>query len=99
MLQLIKRCPEFVAGYREYCRELYENDVVYFRPTKPDSIDDDWFCRTKPLYDRKERESTNGRSPSFHYWAVDADEFIGEFQLRTQFTEHVMTEIKTVVAL
>ena len=47
MLQLIKRCPEYVSGYKEYCRELYDNNVVYFRPTNPDSIDEDWFSRTQ----------------------------------------------------
>ena len=29
MLKLIKRCPEYVAGYREYCQEMYDNHVTY----------------------------------------------------------------------
>lgn len=54
MLQLIKRCQEYTLGYKEYCQELYDNHVIYFRPTNPDSIDDDWFSRTKPWYDKKD---------------------------------------------
>lgn len=95
MLQLIKRCPEYVMGYREYCRELYDNNVTYFRPTNPTSIDDEWFERTKPFYDRKE-EGLEGDSKSFHYWAIDNGRFIGEFQLRTEFTEKVMSDIGSI---
>ena len=90
MLQLIKRCPEYVSGYKEYCRELYDNNVVYFRPTNPDSIDEDWFSRTQEWYDKKEKGLVEGESPSLHYWAVDDGKFIGEFQLRTEFTEKVL---------
>ena len=93
MVQLIKRCPEYVMGYKEYCQELYDNKVVYFRPTNPDSIDDGWFFRTKSWYDKKEKGLIEGQPVSFHYWAIDDDRFIGEFQLRTGFTEKVMTEI------
>ena len=44
MVELIKRCPEYVMGYKEYCQELYDNHVLYFRPTNPKNIDDeeDW---------------------------------------------------------
>ena len=96
MVKLIKRCPEYMIGYKEYCQELYDNHVVYFRPTNPNSIDDDWFFRTKSWYDRKEKGLIEGQPVSFHYWAVDNGRFIGEFQLRTQFTEKVMLEIGSV---
>ena len=96
MLQLIKRCPEYVSGYKEYCRELYDNNVVYFRPTNPDSIHEDWFSRTQEWYGKKEKGLVEGASPSFHYWAVDDGKFIGEFQLRTEFTEKVMTDIGSI---
>ncbi len=96
MLQLIKRCPEYVSGYKEFCRELYDNNVVYFRPTRPENIDADWFSRTKDWYDKKEQGLIEGQSPSLHYWAVDGDEFIGEFQLRTEFTEKVLTDIGSI---
>ena len=96
MLQLIKRCPEYASGYKEYCQELYDHHVVYFRPTNPDMIDEDWFARTKPLYDKKEQGLMEGQSPSFHYWAVDGGRFIGEFQLRTEFTEKVMRDIGSI---
>lgn len=96
MLQLIKRCPEYTSGYKEYCRELYDNNVTYFRPTNPDTIDENWFSRTKPWYDKKEKGLIEGQSISFHYWAVDDGKFIGEFQLRTEFTEKVMLDIGSI---
>ena len=96
MLQLIPRCPEYVSGYRAYCQEMYDNNVIFFRPTPPDSIDDTWFARTKPWYEAKENGLIEGQSPSFHYWAVDGGAFIGEFQLRTEFTEKVLTDIGSV---
>jgi predicted acetyltransferase len=96
MLELIKRCPEFMPGYKAYCQEFYDKGVVFFRPTPPRFMDDNWFIRTKPVYDRKEIDPNPGKSPSFHYWAVDGNRFVGEFQLRTQFTEDVMTEIGSI---
>ena len=96
MLKLIKRCPEYVQGYREYCRELYENGEPYFRPTPPDAIDETWFERTKPWYDKKEQGLLPGVARSCHYWAVDGDRFIGEFQCRTDFTEKVLFDIGSV---
>lgn len=96
MLRLIKRCPEHVPGYKAYCQELYDNGVVYFRPTHPDRIDEAWFERTKPLYDKKEKGLLEGQPAGFHYWAVDGDEFIGEFQLRTEFPERVLREIGSI---
>ena len=96
MLRLIPRCPEFVSGYRDYCREMYDCGVVYFRPTPPRFIDEGWFERTRPVYDQKEQGLIGGQSPSFHYWAVDGERFIGEFQLRTQFTEKVLTDIGSI---
>ena len=96
MVQLIKRCPEYVSGYRDYCRELYDNNITYFRPTNPDSIDKDWFLRTKDWYDKKEKGLIEGQSKSFHYWAIDDGKFIGEFQLRTEFTDKVLNDIGSV---
>ena len=96
MLTLIKRCPEYVSGYRDYCREFYESGVVYFRPTNPDYIDNGWFERTKPWYDNKEKGLIEGQPVSFHYWAVDGDRFIGEFQLRTEFPEKVLNDIGSI---
>ena len=94
MLKLIKRCPEYVSGYREYCQELYDNNVIYFRPTDPKLIDDEWFSRTKDWYDKKE---TGQIQPiSFHFWAVDGEKFIGEFQLRTEFPPKVMSDIGSI---
>ena len=96
MLELIKRCPEYVLGYRDYCRELYDNNISYFKPTNPDSIDDDWFLRTKDWYDKKEKGLIEGQPVSFHYWAIDNGKFIGEFQLRTEFGEKVLNDIGSI---
>ena len=96
MVELIKRCPEYVSGYKEYCQELYDNHVAYFRPTDPKFIDDEWFFRTKSWYDRKEQGLAEGQPISFHYWVIDNGKFIGEFQLRTEFPEKVMLDIGSI---
>ena len=38
MLQLIKRCPEYAEGYKAYCQEAYDHNVVFFRPSNPKSM-------------------------------------------------------------
>ena len=96
MLQLIKRCAEFVSGYKEYCQEMYDNGVIFFRPTPPETIDEGWFDRTKPWYDQREQGLLPGVARSCHYWAVDGDRFIGEFQCRLDFTEKVLNDIGSV---
>ncbi|MBQ8163427.1 MAG: GNAT family N-acetyltransferase [Clostridia bacterium] len=96
MLQLIERCQKYVSGYKDYCQELYDNHIIYFRPTNPNSIDDNWFFRTKPWYDKKEKGLIEGQTISFHYWAIDDGKFIGEFQLRPQLTEKVLTDIGSI---
>ena len=96
MVQLIKRCPEYVMGYKAYCQELYDNHVTYVRPTNPKHIDDEWFIRTKSWYDRKEQGLVEGQPVSFHYWAIDNGKFIGELQLRTEFPEKVMLDIGSI---
>lgn len=96
MLKLIKRCPEYVSGYKEYCQELYDNNVIYFRPTDPKMVDDLWFSRTKAWYDKKETGQIQGQPISFHFWAVDGEKFIGEFQLRTEFPPKVMSDIGSI---
>ena len=96
MLELIRRNTAFVSGYKEYCQEAYDNNVVYFRPTNPNQIDDGWFERTKDWYDKKEYGLIPNQPVSFHYWAVDDNRFIGEFQLRTELTESIMTGIGSI---
>ena len=90
MLCLIKRSPFFVGGYKEYCQEFYDNNILTFIPTKPERIDDTWFERTFDWYSQKEQGLVPGYPKGFHYWAVDGDRFIGEFQLRTELTDDVM---------
>ena len=96
MLELIKRCPQYVYGYKAYCQEAFDNHVIYFRPTDPKCIDNEWFDRTKEWYDKKEAGQIPGRPISFHYWAVDGERFIGEFQLRTELTPEVMSSIGSI---
>ncbi len=91
MLRLIRRDPIFLKEYKEYCQEFYDHNIVYFRPTNPERIDETWFERTADWYAKKELGLVPDQPVSFHYWAVDGDKFIGEFQLRTELTEEVMT--------
>jgi len=96
MLKLVCRQASFVDGYREYCKEFYENDVKWFRPTNPDRIDESWFERTAEWYRQKELGTAPGQPRSIHYWAVDGERFIGEFQLRPELTEGVMQGMGSV---
>ena len=75
---------------------MYDSNIIYFRPTNPNNIDDEWFERTKPLYDKKEEGRLEGYPKGFHYWAIDNGKFIGEFQLRTEFPEKVMLDIGSI---
>ena len=96
MLKLIRRNPMFLSGYKEYCQEFYDHNIIYFRPTNPERIDETWFERTANWYAKKELGLIPDQPVSFHYWAVDGDRFIGEFQLRTELTEKVMTGIGSI---
>ena len=60
MLQLIKRCPEYAEGYKSYCREAYDHNIVFFRPSNPKYLAGDWFISTKDWYDRKEKGLVEG---------------------------------------
>jgi len=96
MLQVIPRDKSFVAGYKAYCREFHDNHIQTFVPMHPDKIDDGWFDRTAAWYARKERESFDGYPKGVHYWAVDGERFIGEFQLRLELTEQVMLDYSSI---
>ena len=96
MLTLIRRSAEYVDGYREYCQEAYDCHVKYFVPSNPARIDENWFDRTKEWYDKKETGQMPGQPVGFHYWAVDGDKFIGEFQLRAEFTDEITMGIGSI---
>ena len=96
MLQLIKRSPEYAEGYKAYCQEYYDHNIVFFRSSNPKYLEDGWFERTKDWYGRKERGLVEGQPVSFHYWAIDDGRFIGEFQLRTEFSQKVMLDIGSI---
>jgi len=85
-----------MKGYKEYCREFYDNNILWFRPTNPERIDDDWFEKTADWYAKKEQGLVPGYPKSFHYWAVDDDKFIGEFQLRPDLTDEIMTGMGSI---
>lgn len=96
MMKLVSRNPAWMNGYKEYCQEFYDNNIIYFRPTNPKLIDENWYERTKEWYDKKELGQIPNQPIGFHYWAIDGDRFIGEFQLRTELTEDVMTGIGSI---
>ena len=96
MLTLIHRNPSYVKGYKEYCREFYDKGVLWFQPTNPERIDENWFERTADWYAKKEQGLAPGCPKSFHYWAVDGDKFIGEFQLRPDLTDEIMTGMGSI---
>ena len=94
MIKLIKRCPEYVQGYKEYCQEAYDNHVIFLRPTNPKHIDESFFLSSKEWYDKKETGEI--KPATFYYWAVDGDKFIGEFQLRPEFTDEVLMNMGNI---
>lgn len=96
MIKLIKRNPAFMKGYKEYCQEFWDNNILWFRPTNPKSIDENWFERSADWYDKKEKGLVPGCAKCIHYWAVDDDKFIGEFQLRTELDEELMRGIGSI---
>lgn len=90
MLKLIPRNPSYMKGYKEYCQEFWDNNIIWFKPTNPINIDEKWFERTADWYLKKEKGLVHGYAKSFHYWAVDDDKFIGEFQLRPDLDVELM---------
>lgn len=96
MLKLISREKSFVKGYKEYCQEFYDNNILTFRPTNPKNIDENWFERTAEWYTKKEKGIVDGYAKSFHYWAVDNNKFIGEFQLRPDLDDDLMVGIGSI---
>lgn len=96
MLEIIWGNVIYVDGYKKYCQEFWNHDICYFRPTNPAMIDETWFERTKSWYDKKELGLIPDQPISFHYWVVDGDNFIGEFQLRTELSEKVITGIGSI---
>jgi predicted acetyltransferase len=96
MLKLIKRHPSFMSGYKEYCQEFYDHHILTFIPTNPKKIDENWFERTAEWYAKKEQGKVDGYARSFHYWAVDQDKFIGEFQLRPDLNDELMAGIGSI---
>lgn len=57
MLKLIQRQQSFVDGYKEYCKEFYDNNILSFRPSNPKNIDDEWYERTFEAYEKWNKEN------------------------------------------
>lgn len=96
MLKLIKRDKSYIKGYKEYCQEYYDQNIVSFKPTNPKNIDDDWFENSIEWYSKKEQGLILGQPKSIHYWAVDEEKFIGEFQLRPELDDNLMKSIGSI---
>lgn len=96
MLKLIPRDQSFLKGYKEYCQEFYDNNILSFRPTNPTKIDEIWFESTAEWYAKKEQGILPGYPKSLHYWAVDGNKFIGEFQLRPDLDDDLMVGIGSI---
>lgn len=96
MLRLIRRNKSYIKGYKEYCQEYYDNNIVSFKPTNPQNIDDEWFENSIEWYAQKEQGLLPGHPKSIHYWAIDEDKFIGEFQLRPELNNELMKSIGSI---
>lgn len=96
MLKLIQRQQSFVNGYKEYCKEFYDNNILSFRPSNPKNIDDEWYERTFEAYEKMEQGKLPGFAKCLHYWAVEDDKFIGEFQLRPELNDDLMCGIGSI---
>lgn len=94
-MELVLRNEKYFEQYREYCKEFYEHNIIYFRPTNPAKMDDDWFKRTKEWYDN--RMSGNIYPHCLYYYAVEKDRFIGEFQLRLVMDDTIMNGIGSII--
>lgn len=93
-MKLVLRDKKYFEQYREYCREFHEHNIIYFRPTNPEFLDDNWFERTKEWYDNK--MSGKEYPQSLYYYAVENEKFIGEFQLRLVLDENIMNGIGSI---
>ena len=96
MLKLIKRSKLYVKGYKEYCQEFHDNNIKAFIPTNPINIDENWFERTAQWYADNEKGLNEKQQKSFHYWAIDNERFIGEFQLRPELTDELIPNTPVV---
>lgn len=96
MLELIERKEAYMGGYKAYCQAFYDCNILTFQPTNPAAIDDGWFQRTKEWYDKKAEGLIEHQPKSIHYWAVEGDRFIGEFQLRPELNEAIMNGIGSI---
>ncbi len=96
MLKLVSRNEQLLNGYKEYCQEFHDKKVSTFIPMKPENVSLEWFRNSLPWYQKRSQGLIEGHARSIHLWAVDENRFIGEFQLRTDLTDEIMTTIGSV---
>lgn len=96
MLKLIPRQEQYLLGYKAYCQEFYDHHIDTFMPMKPDDVTLEWFRNSFSWYQKREKGLIEGQPKSICLWAVDGHKFIGEFQLRTELTDEIMTTIGSI---
>ena len=96
MIKLVSRSEAYLSGYKDYCQEFFEYKIKTFKPMNPEKVSIKWFRETLDWYKKRELGSIDGQPQSIKLWAIDDTKFIGEFQLRTELTEEIMTTIGSI---
>jgi|LGVF01.2.fsa_nt_gb predicted acetyltransferase len=96
MFKLVSRSETYLRGYKDYCQEFFDKKIETFIPMNPEKVSVKWFRETLDWYKKRELGLIDGQSQSIKLWAIDDNKFIGEFQLRTELTEKIMTTIGSI---
>lgn len=95
-MKLISRNKKYLEGYKDYCQEFYDNNIITFKPANPDIVNLEWFENSLDWYTRKEQGLIPGQPKSICYWAVEEENFIGEFQVRPDLDHEIMESIGSI---
>lgn len=96
MLKLIRRNETYLEGYKAYCQEFKDHKIETFKPMDPDKVTLNWFINSMDWYQKRELGQIEGQHRSICLWAVDGQDFIGEFQLRLDLNESIKTTIGSI---
>lgn len=96
MIKLVSRNETYLSGYKDYCQEFFDNKIETFKPMNPEKVSIKWFRETLDWYKKRELGLIDGQPRSINLWAIDDTKFIGEFQLRPELTEEIMTTIGSI---